>query len=118
MSQLPGLRWRQNHKHDRFYFPPLHWLFFLFGLCRAHAFPARRIHGGSLVDAEDRRAPGPAVPELLLDPGDLRHMPRPADNADLDDEVDALGRGDVDVPHRHLPDDAHPIGNAFAEWII
>lgn len=78
----------------------------------AHAFPARRFHGGYLIEAEDGLAPGPAVPELLLDAGDVGHAPHFLDDADLDDEVEALGGGDVGFPHRHLLGDTHQASGA------
>ena len=62
--------------------------------------PARRIHGGTFIEMEDRRAQRPAVPELLLDAGNLGHAPHLLEGADLDDEVDALGGGDGRWPDK------------------
>jgi hypothetical protein len=60
---------------------------------------------------EGGRAPGPAIPELHLDAGDFGHTSHLVDDADLDDEVDALGGGDGRIPHRHLLGDAHQVGD-------
>ena len=53
--------------------------------------PARRTCGGSLIEAEDGRAPGPAVPELLVDPSDLGQASHLLKGAQNDQAINNCG---------------------------
>src|SRR5271157_1665251 len=44
---------------------------------------------------------GVGVPELLLNSGNGRHAAHVLEDADLEDELDALGGGNDCIPHRH-----------------
>lgn len=96
----------ETQNKEKVFFIRISPLLSLSGLGYAHVFPARRLHRGSLIEAEDGCSPGPAVPKLLFDVSEGRHGPHLLDDANLDDEVDALGGGDAHIPHRHLLGDA------------